>query len=236
MNMLMQAVAILFVLLCVLYLAERVRTRMTVRTRGRRMEGAARALGWSWAASQPLDVIPGRTRFKFFRADRNRTHAIHNFIAGQENGVSASVFDYHVATGSGGAQSVVRRTVVHLRSPGLALPEFSVAPDFLTSSGVRGVLDSLVGGGSGTDLPDRPGFTGRYQLSGRDGSAVHALFSREVTDFFGQARQEWNAAGEGEDLFLWSGAWHVEAPDASYMLSAGMELLTRLRAAADARA
>jgi hypothetical protein len=236
MNTLKQVVVVLFVLLCALYLAEQVRTRMTVRMRGRRMEEAARALGWSLEASQPLDVIPGRTRFKFFRAGRTGTHTIHNFMAGRMDGVSASVFDYHVATGTGGAQSVVRRTVVHLRSPGLALPEFSVAPDFLTSSGVRGVLDSLVGGSSGTDLPDRPGFTGRYQLSGRDGSAVHALFSREVTDFFEQARQDWNAAGEGEDLLLWSGAWHVEAPEASYVLASGMELLTRLRAAADARA
>ncbi len=240
MNTLKLVVVVLFAAFMLLYalagiqaLLGRMRTRRTLRERAGKMEAAAKALGWSWTPSPPLDVIPGRTRFHFFRTTTTRpyTYTVHNFMTGRKDGVDASVFDYHVDAGSGDKPDVRRHTVVHLRSAGLALPEFTVEPAISLVT----LLPTFMGGMDRKFL-ERPGFDENYKLGGPSRSAVNALFSPAVTAFFTGAKQGWSAAGEGEDLFLWGPRWSAEAPRAPDMLASAMELLGRLRAAADARA
>src|SRR5688500_2609281 len=143
MNTLKLVVTVLFVAFMLLYalagiqtLLDRMRTRRTLRERAGKMEEAAKALGWSWAPRPPLDVIPGRNRFHFFRTSTTRpcTYTVYNYMTGRTDGVSAAVFDYHVDAGSGEKPDVRRHTVVYLRSEGLALPEFTVEPAISLSS------------------------------------------------------------------------------------------------------
>ncbi|HLL46957.1 MAG TPA: hypothetical protein VK399_09600, partial [Longimicrobiaceae bacterium] len=156
------------------------------RTRG--LEEAAMGLGWSFAAKQPLDVIPGLERFGLFGQGRSRS--ITNFMAGHKDDVRAAVFDYQFTVGSGKSQSTVRQTVVYLRSAALGLPGFSVRPEnvFHRIGSVFGYQD--------VDFPDRPEFSRRCLLRGPDEAALRAAFPAEVTGFF-EGEAKWCADGEG---------------------------------------
>lgn len=195
------------------------------RTRGQ--EEAAKALGWSFAAKQPLDVIPGLERFGLFGQGYSRS--ITNFMAGQKDGVRAAVFDYRYTIGSGKTQSTWQQTVVYLRSDALALPAFLVRPEnvFLRIGTVFGYQD--------IDFPDRPEFSSRCLLRGPDEAAVRAAFPAEVTGFF-EGETKWCADGEGEELFLWRGGKRLDPAEVPALLASATELLARFRAEARAQA
>lgn len=197
------------------------------RERTRSLEAAAKALGWSFAAKQPLDVIPGLERFGLFGQGYSRS--IRNFMAGQKDDVRAAVFDYQFTVGSGKTQSTIQQTVVYLRSEALALPAFSVRPEhvFHRIGSVFGYQD--------IDFPDRPEFSRRCLLRGPDEAAVRAAFPAEVTAFF-EGEAKWCADGEGEELFLWRSGKRVAPAEVPGLLASATELLGRLRAEADARA
>ena len=191
------------------------------------LEAAAKALGWSWAATQPLDAIHGLERFGLFSKGRSRS--ISNFMAGQKDDVRAAVFDYRFTVGSGKSQSILRQTVVYLRSPALALPTFSVRPEnvFHRIGGVFGYQD--------IDFPERPEFSRRCLLRGPDEFAVRAAFGPEVTRFF-ERDDGWCADGEGEELVLWRSDTRAGAAEVPGLLASATDLLDRMRAGADARA
>ncbi len=201
--------------------------RRRVRERNRGMEEAARALGWSWTAEQPLEVIPGLERFGLFGQGHSRS--IRNFIAGEKGGVRAAAFDYQFIIGAGKSQSVYRQSVVYLRSAPLALPEFSVRPEnvFHRIGGVFGYGD--------IDFPDRPEFSRRCLLRGPDEAAVRAAFPAAVTGFF-EGETRWCAEGMGEEIFLWRSGKLAAPGEIPGLLAAGMELLGRLRPGGRARA
>ena len=197
------------------------------RERNRGMEAAAKALGWSWAARQPLDVIPGLERFGLFGQGYSRS--ITNFMAGHKDDVRAAVFDYRYTIGSGKTQSTMQQTVVYLRSDALALPAFLVRPEnvFLRIGTVFGYQD--------IDFPDRPEFSRRCLLRGPDEAAVRAAFPAEVTGFF-EGDTKWCADGEGEELFLWRGGKRLDPAEVPAALASATELLGRFRVRADAQA
>jgi hypothetical protein len=156
------------------------------------MEAAAEAQGWSWAAKQPLDVIPGLERFGLFGQGYSRS--VTNFMAGQKDGVRAAAFDYRYPIGSGKTQSTFQQTVVYLRSEALALPAFLVRPEnvLLRMGTVFGYQD--------IDFADRPEFSRRCPLRGPDEAAVRAAFPAEVpaalasaTELLGRFRREADA-------------------------------------------
>lgn len=198
-----------------------------VRERSQGMERAARAMGWSWAAEQPLEVIPGLERFGFFGQGHHRS--IRNFVAGERDGVRAAAFDYQFTVGSGKSASTHRQSVVYLRSASLALPAFSVRPEhvFHRIGEAFGYQD--------IDFPDRPEFSRRCLLRGPDEAAVRAAFPLGVTAFF-EGETRWCADGEGEELFLWRSDKVAAPAEIPGLLAAGMELLGRLRREAHARA
>jgi hypothetical protein len=197
------------------------------RERSQGLEEAARSMGWSWAAEQPLDVIPGLERFGFFGQGHHRS--IRNFVAGERDGVRAAAFDYQFTVGHGKSSSTQRQSVVYLRSATLALPAFSVRPEHVLHR---------VGGAFGyqdIDFPDRPEFSRRCLLRGADEAAVRAAFPEAATAFF-EGETRWCADGEGEELLLWRGGRLATPAELPGVLAAGMELLGRLRPESRARA
>jgi hypothetical protein len=225
----MEIPALVFVLVMVTAVGAMLVVWALRRERERRqgMEAAAKALGWSWAAKQPLDVIPGLERFVLFGQGYSRS--IGNFMAGQKDDVRAAVFDYRYTIGSGKTQSTVQQTVAYLRSEALALPAFSVRPEhvFHRIGTIFGFED--------VDFPDRPEFSHDCLLRGPDEAAVRAAFPAEVTAFF-EGGAKWCADGEGEELFLWRGGKRLDPAEVPALLASATELLARFRARADARA
>lgn len=191
------------------------------------MEAAAKALGWSFAAKQTLDVIPGLERFGLFGQGRSRSIA--NFMAGQKDDVRAAVFDYQFTVGSGKSQSTMQQTVAYLRSETLALPAFSVRPEHVFHR------IGAIFGWEDIDFPDRPDFSHDCLLRGPDEAGVRAAFPAEVTAFF-EGEAKWCADGQGEELFLWRSGKRLDPAEVPALLASATELLGRFRAESRAQA
>jgi hypothetical protein len=197
------------------------------RERSQGMEAAAKALGWSFAAKQPLDVIPGLERFGLFGQGSSR--CISSFMAGHKDDVRAAVFDYQFTVGSGKTQSTMQQTVAYLRSETLALPAFSVRPEHVFHR------IGAIFGWEDIDFPDRPDFSHDCLLRGPDEAAVRAAFPPEVTAFF-EGEAKWCADGEGEELFLWRSGKRLDPAEVPALLASATELLGRFRAESRAQA
>ncbi|HEX2189732.1 MAG TPA: hypothetical protein VHG51_12575 [Longimicrobiaceae bacterium] len=194
--------------------------RAVERKRAEEMRGAAEALGWSFEAAPPLEVIPGLERFTLFGQGRDRR--IRNFMAGSRGDVRAALFDYHFTTGSGKSTAHWRQTVLYLRAEGLALPDFSLRPEH--------VLHKIgsVFGYQDIDFADRPRFSGACLLRGRDEAAIRAAFGPEVTGFF-EAHPGLCADGGGDELLVWRSGKQARRPEVPGLAERGAELLERLR-------
>src|SRR5437870_13587448 len=88
--------------------------------RMQQLQTTAAQLGWSFAASAPLNMIAGLERFALFNHGQGRE--IKNFMYGEASGVKTAVFDYFYVTGSGKNRQTVAQTVVYLEPNDLSLP------------------------------------------------------------------------------------------------------------------
>ncbi|MGD9642577.1 MAG: hypothetical protein AB7V08_07535 [Elusimicrobiales bacterium] len=82
------------------------------------------------------------------------------------------------------------------RDERLALPEFDLAPETLLDKAGDLVTKRDI------DFPERPGFSGRYALTGPDKERVAALFTPEITGVFEGLRGNWRAQGAGKFLIV----------------------------------
>src|SRR5438477_13143265 len=67
--------------------------------RTRQLQLTASQLGWSFAATAPLNMIAGLERFALFNQGQNQKNK--NFMYGEATGIKAAVFDYLYVTGYG---------------------------------------------------------------------------------------------------------------------------------------
>jgi hypothetical protein len=107
------------------------------------------------------------------------------------------VFDYRYTVGSGKHQSTVSQTVVHLRSPRLALPSFVLAPENILHKvgGLFGYHD--------IDFDSSPEFSKKYLLrgSGRE-ERVRDAFTPSVRAYFEQ-RPPLSVEGDGDQVVVY---------------------------------
>lgn len=82
------------------------------------------------------------------------------------------------------------------RDERLAVPEFDLAPETLLDKAGDLVTKRDI------DFPERPGFSGRYALTGPDRERVAALFTPEVTGVFEGLRGSWRVQGAGKFLIV----------------------------------
>lgn len=82
------------------------------------------------------------------------------------------------------------------RDERLALPEFDLAPETLLDKAGDLVARRDI------DFPERPGFSGRYALTGPDKERVAALFTPEITGVFEGLRGGWRVQGAGKFLIV----------------------------------
>lgn len=82
------------------------------------------------------------------------------------------------------------------RDERLAVPEFELSPETLLDRAGDLVTKRDI------DFPERPGFSGRYALTGPDKERVAALFTPEVTGVFEGLRGSWQVQGAGKFLIV----------------------------------
>ena len=178
----------------------------------------AARLGWSFQDAPPLTIIPHVERFELFTQGRSR--AIRNYLAGESDGGRFAVFDYSYVTGDGKTQRTWRQTVLHVHSPRLDLPLFSLRPENLLHriGGLVGYQD--------IDIEGHPAFSREYLLRGQDESSIRAVFEPDVVAFF-EANGERCTTGAGPDLLLWRAATLASAEEVPALLDQGRDLLAR---------
>jgi hypothetical protein len=180
-------------------------------------ELAAR-LGWSFQDAPPAAIIPHVERFELFTQGRKRS--IRNYLAGESDGGRLAVFDYSYVTGDGKSRRTWKQTVLHVHSPRLDLPLFSLRPENLLHriGGLVGYQD--------IDIEGHPAFSREYLLRGQDESSIRAVFEPDVLAFY-EAHGDRCTAGAGPDLLLWRSAKLASAEEVPALLEQGRDLLAR---------
>jgi hypothetical protein len=179
----------------------------------------ATRLGWSFQDAPPLTIIPHVERFELFA--QGRSQKIRNYLAGESGGDRFAVFDYSYVTGGGNAQKTHSQTVLHVHSPRLDLPLFSLRPE-----NVLHRIGGLVGQ-QDIDIEGHPAFSGEYLLRGQDESSILAVFEPDVVAFY-EANRGRCTTGAGPDLLLWRSGTLATAEEVPALLEQGRDLLARL--------
>src|SRR6266481_5371768 len=103
--------------------------RRKEKERTQQLQLTASQLGWSFAASAPLNMIAGLERFALFEQGHGKE--IKNFMYGAASGTKAAVFDYIYVIGYGKNRQTHRQSVVYLEPQNFSVPYFSLRPENL---------------------------------------------------------------------------------------------------------
>lgn len=158
------------------------------------MQAVAERLGWRWVAAPSEAAMKAYQRLDSFYAGRH--HEIRNYLSGHRGGYTVAVFDLTYVTGTRYTRRFWKQTVVHLRSPALRLPVFTIQPETVMHrlGAVFGYQD--------IDLDEDFEFSSQYLLRGPDPSTVRLLMGDDARDFY-RDNPGSCSEGRGPDLFFW---------------------------------
>ena len=187
--------------------------------RTRALQTTTAQLGWSFAASAPLNMIPGLERFALFSQGHGKQ--INNFMYGEASGVKAAVFDYVYVMGYGRNRQTYYQSVVYLEPGNLSLPYFSLRPEGLlykifTAFGYQDI-----------DFGQRPEFSRQYILRGQDEPAIRRTFSDGLLSFY-EAYPGTSTDGGGNQLFVYRGRYRLQPQEIQSYVGLGLEVLNLL--------
>jgi hypothetical protein len=184
------------------------------------LQQLAATLGWSFAPTAPLNMIPGLELFPLFSQGRRKQ--IKNFMYGQAQTVKAAVFDYIYVTGSGKSQQTHYQTVVYLEPVGVALPMFSLRPEnlFHRMLSVFGYQD--------IDFGQRPEFSQQYILRGQNELAIRQTFNDRVLSFFEGYAGTCVDAG-GNQLFIYRAGQRFQPAEIEGYVGLALQAMNLLR-------
>ena len=184
--------------------------------RTRVLQAAAGQLGWSFAASAPMNMIPWFDRFALFNQGHNRQ--IKNFMYGEASGIKAAVFDYFYVTGSGKNRQTHTQSVVYLEPSYLSLPVFSLRPEnfmlkIFTAFGYQDI-----------DFGQRPEFSKQYILRGPDEQAIRRTFNDGLLSFF-ENYLGTSTDGGGSQLFVFRAGYRCQPQEIQSHVGLGLSVL-----------
>jgi len=215
--MLIAIVAILFVFLIIgLIVVLAVYSWQKEKERTQALQMTASQLGWSFAASVPLNMIAGLERFALFSQGHNRE--IKNFMYGEASGVKAAVFDYIYVTGSGKHRQTHAQSVVYLEPGYLNVPVFSLRPE----SFIHKVFTAF--GYQDIDFGQRPEFSKQYILRGQDEQAIRQTFNDGLLSFY-EAYGGTSTDGGGNQLFVYRGGYRFQPHEIQSYVGLGLNVL-----------
>lgn len=184
--------------------------------RTRALELTASQLGWSFAATAPLNMIAGLERFALF--DQGHSKQIKNFMYGEASGVKAAVFDYSYVTGSGKHRHTHYQSVVYLEPPYLHLPFFSLRPEGF----MHKVFQAF--GYQDIDFGQRPEFSKQYILRGQDEQAIRQTFNDGLLAFY-EGYGGTCSDGGGNQLFVYRGGYRFEPGEIQSYVGLGLQVM-----------
>jgi len=177
---------------------------------------AANQLGWSFAASVPLNMIPGLERFALFSQGHGRE--IKNFMYGEASGVKAAVFDYVYITGHGKHRQTHYQSVVYLEPSYLSVPYFSLRPEGF----MHKIFQAF--GYQDIDFGQRPQFSKEYILRGQDEQAIRQTFNDGLLAFY-EAYGRTSTDGGGNQLFVYRGGYRFQPQEIQSYVGLGLTVL-----------
>ena len=187
--------------------------------RTRVLQTTAAQLDWSFAASAPMNMIPGIERFALF--DQGQGRQIKNFMYGEASGIKAAVFDYFYVTGSGKNRQTHAQTVVYLEPPYLSIPYFSLRPEgflykIFTAFGYQDI-----------DFGQRPEFSKQYILRGQDEPAIRRTFNDGLLSFY-ETYPGTCTDGGGNQLFIYRGGYRFQPAEIQSYVGLALNVVTML--------
>jgi hypothetical protein len=190
-------VALIGMMIFVVFLfsmAAKRRRRDTVR--GGQMQHAASQVGFNFKPQAPLSELPYLSSFELFEG---YPYELENLMRGKINGSDALIFDLayrNVGGAYGGGTTTSRETMFTVTSPNLNLPEFYLRPEGV----LERVLDTM--SRVDIDIAERPDFSQKFLLYGKDESAIRQIFRGTKLDFFAN-NPNICVFGRGNYLFLY---------------------------------
>lgn len=203
---------LVFVVIAGLVIALVVYTSKKEKERTLAMQQAAQALGWSFAPTAQLGMIPHSNYFNLFNQGHSKT--IKNMIYGQMNEAKAAFFDYRYTVGHGKNSHTYNQTVIYFESPRLQLPMFTLSPEnfmhkFISALGYQDI-----------DFGNRMEFSKKYLLRGQDEQEIRRAFTDHILAFY-EANQGLHTEGGGNQLFIYRQGQRVPPAQAGQYLQWG---------------
>ena len=145
------------------------------KARSDRLQAVAEQLGLQFHHRGDPTVLNTFGQLRLFSQGRGRK--TRNMLSGRTRDVDFAIFGYRYTTGGGKHRQTHRQTVICIKSPQLALPEFEVRPEnvFHKIGQAFGYRD--------LDIDSHPVFSSRYLLRGSDEAAIRRLFVPELIAF-----------------------------------------------------
>ena len=180
---------------------------------------AAGQLGWSFAASAPLNMITGLERFALF--NQGHSKQINNFMYGEASGIKAAVFDYVFVTGYGKHRQTHYQSVVYLEPSYLSVPNFSLRPEGF----MHKVFQAF--GYQDIDFGQRPEFSKQYILRGPDEQAIRRTFNDGLLSFYEKYPGTCTDGG-GNQLFVYRGGYRFQPQEIQSYVGLGLNVVNLL--------
>lgn len=193
--------------------------RKKERERTEAMQILAGQLGWTFAASAPLDCFSGAERFPIF--NQGNSKEITNLMYGDAKGIKTVVFDYLYILGSGKNRRRIYQTIVYLEPANLALPYFSIRHKDVFHKPISVV------GSQDINFGQRPEFSKHYVLRGPDEPAIRSAVSDALLSFYESNSGICTDAG-GKRLFVYRSAYRCQPAEVQGDIGLSLNLLSLL--------
>ena len=193
--------------------------------RTRQLQLTASQLGWSFAATAPLNMIAGLERFALFNQGHGKQ--IKNFMYGEANGVKSAVFDYIYVTGYGKNSQTHYQTVAYLEPANLRFRQRkSSSWSWRTSLRPEGLLYKIFTafGYQDIDFGQRPEFSKQYILRGPDEQAIRRTFNDGLLSFYENYSGTCTDGG-GNQLFIFRGGYRFQPQEIQSYVGLGLSVL-----------
>src|SRR5712692_2619319 len=215
-------VLFMFVILGVIILVPTFTRLRKEKKRTQQLQATAAQLGWNFAASAPLNMIPGLERFALFNEGQDRQ--IKNFMYGEASGIKAAVFDYFYVTGlgqvgfQGGRRQIHAQSVVYLEPPYLRVAYFTLRPENFLSK----IFTAF--GAQDIDFGQRPEFSRQYILRGQDEQAIRQTFNDRLLSFY-ETYPGTCTDGGGNQLFVYRDGYRFQPQEIQSYVGLGLSVL-----------
>lgn len=163
--------------------------------RGNEMSAIAAQISFAFTPQAEISAIPFFTNFELFEGYPLK---LENLMKGSIGGHTATVFDLayrNVGGRGGGGTTTSRQTMYVIESTRLNLPEFYLRPEGMMER-VLNTIDRV-----DIDFAERPAFSSKFMLYGKDENAIRRLFTTPKLDFF-ERNLNVCVFGRGNYLFL----------------------------------